>query len=278
MTKFLSVLFALAAITSSIFANATIVEFQTSQGNIQINLYDQTTPKTVENFLKYVEEGHYASVVIHRSVTDFIIQGGGYKVDSGWPLTSLTTNASVINEPIYSNVKGTIAMAKLSGKPNSATDQWFFNLVDNSNNSAKLDTQNGGFTVFGQVIGDGMAVLEKIAQLSQCDADGASSQVFDNLPVVNYSAENCANSDPLLVDNFVVINQIVIVDASNVTDSGLTKPKNTLINQSVEPITPSSSGGGSFAWLLLLLPLVWLRKKLTATVIACNLKTIGNKF
>jgi len=258
MTKFLSVLFALAAITSSIFANATIVEFQTSQGNVQVNLYDQTTPKTVENFLKYVEEGHYTSVVIHRSVTDFIIQGGGYKVDSGWPLTSLTTNASVINEPIYSNVKGTIAMAKLGGKPNSATDQWFFNMADNS---ANLDIQNAGFTVFGQVIGDGMTVLEQIAQLPQCDADGASSPVFDNLPVVNYSAENCANSDPLLLENFVVINQIVIVDAANVTDSGLTKPKNTLINQPVEPITPSSSGGGSFAWLLFLLPLVWLRKK-----------------
>jgi len=258
MTKFLSLSFALAAITSSMFADATIVEFQTTQGNVQVNLYDQTTPKTVANFLKYIEEGHYASVVIHRSVTDFIIQGGGYKVDSGWPLTRLATNASVVNEPIYSNVKGSIAMAKLGGQPNSATDQWFFNMKDNS---ANLDVQNAGFTVFGQVIGDGMAVLEQIAQLSQCDADGASSVVFDNLPVVNYSAQNCADSSPLLFDNFVVINQIVIVDASDATDSNLTKPKNTLINQQPEPTPNSGSGGGSFFWSLLFMPLVWLRKK-----------------
>ena len=258
MTKFSTALFALATMTTSIFANATIVEFQTSQGNVQVNLYDQTIPKTVANFLKYIDEGHYTSAVIHRSVSNFIIQGGGYKVDSGWPLTRLATNDSVINEPLYSNVTGTIAMAKSVGKPNSATDQWFFNLADNS---ANLDVQNAGFTVFGQVIGDGMAVLEQIEQLSQCDADGSSAAVFDNLPVVNYSAQNCADNDALLLDNFVVVNQIVIVDAAEVTDTNLTKPKNTLINQPVEPTQSSDSGGGSFGWSLLLLPLVWLRKK-----------------
>lgn len=256
MTKFLSTLLAVTTMSASMFANATIVEFQTSQGNVQVNLYDQTTPKTVENFLKYVESGHYTNAVIHRSVTNFIIQGGGYKVDSSWPLSRLSTNTAVVNEPIYSNVKGTIAMAKTSA-PDSATDQWFFNVTDNSTN---LDVQNAGFTVFGQVIGDGMTVLEQIAQLSQCDADGASSQVFDNLPVVNYSAQDCAGQKLLLLDNFVVINQVVIVDAADATDSGLTKPKNTLINQQVDP-TPASSSGGSMIWALLLLPLAWLRKK-----------------
>ena len=60
----------------------------------------------------------------------------------------ITTKPAVINEPVYSNVKGTIAMAKQGGNENSATSQWFFNMSDNSQN---LDLQNGGFTVFGQI-------------------------------------------------------------------------------------------------------------------------------
>jgi peptidyl-prolyl cis-trans isomerase A (cyclophilin A) len=109
-------------------AHATVVQFQTVLGNFSVNLYDKTTPKTVENFLAYVKSGAYNNSIIHRSVPGFIVQGGGYK----YPLADAPKNPSVINEPVYANKRGTIAMAKLGGQPNSATNQWFFNLADNS--------------------------------------------------------------------------------------------------------------------------------------------------
>ena len=161
-------------------ASATIVEFRISYGdiqkNIQVNLYDQTTPKTVANFLSYVNSQHYDNSVIHRVSPGFVVQGGGFEFSGVLPLSPLTANAPVVNEAIYSNVKGTIAMAKQGGNINSATNQWFFNLTDSSEN---LDRQNGGFTVFGQVIGDGMSVIEDISQLNLCN-----SVALSGLPMV----------------------------------------------------------------------------------------------
>lgn len=215
---------------------ATIVEFQTSQGNFQVNLFDQTTPKTVENFLQYIDEQHYTNSVVHRVSPDFVVQGGGFTFEGLWPLARIATNAAVINEPVYSNVKGTIAMAKVGGNPNSATDQWFFNLANNASN---LDVQNGGFTVFGQVMGDGMTVVETIAGLSLCQ----------EIPMIDYSSQNCSDQTTPGIENFVVINQIVIIDSSTVTDADLTPVKNTLITTPAVPTPDNSSGGGSFAWL-----------------------------
>ena len=224
--------------------NATIVEFQTSEGNIQVNLFDQTTPRTVENFLQYVDEQHYTTSMIHRVAPDFVVQGGGFTFAGDWPLTRLDVNAAVVNEPIYSNVKGTIAMAKVAGNPDSATDQWFFNLANNASN---LDLQNEGFTVFGQVIGDGMTVVEKIAGLTLCQ----------DIPMVDYSSQNCTEQSTPSIDNFVVINQIIIIDSSAVTDADLNPIKNTLLVTEEETETESSSSGGAFIWLtvLCLLPL-----------------------
>ena len=105
----------------SFASSATIVEVSTSQGVIKINLFDQKTPKTVENFMSYLDDAAYNQTVIHRSVKDFIIQGGGFTYSDDFD--RITTKPAVINEPIYSNVKGTIAMAKLGGNPNSATSQ-----------------------------------------------------------------------------------------------------------------------------------------------------------
>jgi peptidyl-prolyl cis-trans isomerase A (cyclophilin A) len=239
----------------SSLANATIVEFITSQGNIQVNLFDQTTPKTVDNFLQYIDENHYTNSVIHRVAPNFVVQGGGFKFSGNWPLTPLTPNASVINEPIYSNVKGTIAMAKRGGNINSATNQWFFNLQDNNDpkNSQNLDVQNGGFTAFGQIVGDeSLKTLEKIANLKLCDIPKLGNiQAFDGLPMVNYSAEECASQSLPGLENFVVIEQITIIDSSEVTDADLTPLKNTLINAKPAP-TPSESSGGSLGWLALI--------------------------
>ncbi|GAW95820.1 MULTISPECIES: peptidylprolyl isomerase [Colwellia] len=226
-------------------ANATIVEFQTSQGTFQVNLFDTTTPATVKNFLTYLNDGHYNNSVVHRVVTDFIVQGGGYQFTGTWPLTPLSSNVAVINEPVYSNVKGTIAMAKKGGNIHSATNQWFFNLADNSDN---LDRQNGGFTVFGQVIGDGMLVVAKIAQLKLCTYGD-----LEGIPMVMADEQKCTDMVAPGMENFVVIEHVTIIDNSEVTDSDLIPVKNTLIN---------ADSGGSITWLsLVMLALVSTKKR-----------------
>ena len=227
------------------YANATIVEFATSQGKVTVNLFDQTTPKTVDNFLQYVDENHYTNSVIHRVSPGFIVQGGGFEFAGELPLTALVPKASVINEPVYSNVKGTIAMAKRGNDQNSATNQWFFNLNDNS---ANLDLQNGGFTVFGQVI-EGMDVVEKIGELPLCfkGADGSG------VPVKIDASQTCESIASPGLENFILVEQITIIDSSEVTDADLSPKKNTLITAPpVTPEPPKSSDGGSLGWLALI--------------------------
>ncbi|MDO7086123.1 peptidylprolyl isomerase [Pseudocolwellia sp. AS88] len=246
-------IFTVATAISCLSANATTVEFQTSQGNIHVNLFDEDTPETVANFLSYIEDGAYTDSIFHRSVADFIIQSGGYTV-SGTEVSAITKNASVINEPVFSNVEGTIAMAKIAGDPDSATSEWFFNLADNS---ANLDLQNDGFTVFGQVITEGddgvetLATLDAIANVATCNAAG-----FSDLPLVDYS---CNSDSAPSQENFITINQVVIIDSSASTAQNLTPVRNTLREPDVEPEpevapeTPSNSSGGSVFWMLVVL-------------------------
>ena len=144
----------------------TLVDVSTTFGSFELELYDTQTPLTVANFLSYVTNDLYNNTIIHRSVPGFVIQGGGYEL-SGNFLNNVPTNAPVENEPGISNLRGTIAMAKLGGDPNSATSQWFINLGDNFSN---LDNQNGGFTVFGEVVGNGMNVVDAMAAVPVYDA------------------------------------------------------------------------------------------------------------
>ncbi len=139
-------------------------------------LYDTQTPLTVANFLSYVTSGAYDTTFIHRSIPGFVIQGGGYMWST---LAHIATDPPVTNEPGISNLRGTIAMAKSPGDPNSATSEWFINLA---NNAANLDNQNGGFTVFGYVIGSGMTVVDAIASLTIVDGSDYGG-AFTDLPV-----------------------------------------------------------------------------------------------
>jgi len=152
---------------------------------------------------------------------------------------------NVENEPVYSNVRGTIAMAKVAGNPNSATSQWFFNLKDNSQN---LDVQNGGFTVFGQVIGDGMDIVDNIAKLETCDS----------IPLVNFSQEKCSD-DQVNPDetHFIRIEAVTIVDDNENTADSLNPVKNTLLNTNKPDNggtnnNDGSSSGGLFGLLMLI--------------------------
>lgn len=141
------------------------VRIATSRGDIHLDLRPDQAPATVDNFLQYVTSGAYTDSIFHRSVPDFVIQTGGFRIlynDQGPYFDSVETLPPVQNEPNVSNTRGTIAMAKLGGDPDSATSQWFVNLGDNG---ANLDNQNGGFTVFGQVDEAGMEVVDAIAGL-----------------------------------------------------------------------------------------------------------------
>jgi len=158
------------------------VELDTTFGTIPIGLLPDVTPLTVENFLAYLESGHYDQTLFHRSIPGFVIQGGGIRYTDG-DFSAEPTECPVCNEPCRPNQTGTIAMAKFSGDPNSATAQWFINLADNEN----LDDQNGGFTVFGRVLDDGMDVVNAIAALPTVDGDFTLSTLLrsalTNLPV-----------------------------------------------------------------------------------------------
>ena len=160
-----------------------IVRFTISGQSFDVLLYEDTAPNTVANFLRYVDDGEYVGTVIHRSIPGFIWQGGGFAL-AGDPVQAvpITTFAPIANEFGASNVRGTIAMAKLSGDPDSATSQWFFNLADNS---ANLNNENGGFTVFGEVVGAGMDVVDLVASLPTGDFSaslGPDGGAFTNTP------------------------------------------------------------------------------------------------
>jgi peptidyl-prolyl cis-trans isomerase A (cyclophilin A) len=224
--------------------HATVVEVRTVLGNIQVNLFDEATPATVNNFLNYVIDDAYNNNVVHRVEPGFVVQAGGFQYNGQLPLDAVPARAPVTNEPVLSNLRGTIAMAKLGGEPDSATSQWFFNLSDNS---ANLDAQNGGFTVFGQVIGDGMQVVDAIAAIPRFSTDGA----FTSWPLRDYDG-----SSDIGEQNLVLITDIVIVpDDVTVTDPVVTPPPTNGGNS-------DSGGGGSVTWLLALIGFGLLRKRL----------------
>ena len=134
------------------------VRLKTSEGEIVIELNKEKAPVTVENFLSYVKKKHYDGTVFHRVIDGFMIQGGGFSLDGG-KLVEKPTGKGIKNEGQngLKNDRGTIAMARTSD-PDSATAQFFINVVDN----AMLNyPSNGGYAVFGKVV-EGMDVVDKI--------------------------------------------------------------------------------------------------------------------
>lgn len=108
----------------------TTVRVITSLGDFSIELFDDVAPITVTNFLNYVNSGRFNGTVIHRSVPSFIIQGGWLTFDqTNNSLNPITTDPTIQNEFNLSNTRGTIAMAKQEGNPDSASSQWFINLA-----------------------------------------------------------------------------------------------------------------------------------------------------
>jgi len=138
-----------------------VVLLGTSMGNIKIELFDKKAPKTVKNFLKYVNDGYFANTIFHRVMPGFVIQGGGFTAEmvektATYPAIPLESQAGL------ANARGTLAMARTS-QPNSATCQFFINLNDNNrlDYTPEVGSPNG-YAVFGRVI-EGMDVVDRIA-------------------------------------------------------------------------------------------------------------------
>ncbi|MCP5245376.1 MAG: peptidylprolyl isomerase [Burkholderiales bacterium] len=210
----LKTMLAASILLASTIAQANPVAcFNTNMGRFCMELLERQAPNTVANFINYIDSGEYAQSIFHRSVPGFVIQGGGFKassLDNDVLISAVTTFDPVVNEFGLSNTRGTVAMAKLGNDPDSATSQWFVNLNDNSGAPSFLDSQNGGFTVFAQIIFDGMTVFDTIAALQIVD----SGAPFDNLPAVNYET-----SQPFKIDNFVLVNAVELHDVTGIVSN-----------------------------------------------------------
>ena len=148
---------------------------KTTLGDFKIELYQDKAPTTVKNFLKYVEDGHYKNTIFHRVIESFMVQGGGLTKD----LKQKTNRPAIENEAHngLANKRGTLAMARTS-EINSATSQFFINVVDNSFLDFKAKTaQSYGYCVFGKVI-EGMDVVDKMKNV-----DTESRGHYQDVPV-----------------------------------------------------------------------------------------------
>ena len=160
---------------------------ETSMGTITLELDDAKAPETVANFVQYAKDGHYDGTIFHRVIDGFMIQGGGFTKD----MNQKTTREPIRNEAMngLKNLRGTIAMARTM-VVDSATSQFFINLVDN----AFLDFQNPtpqgfGYAVFGRVT-DGMDVVDQIARVKT-----GFSGPHQNVPEEAIVIKNVAVSD-----------------------------------------------------------------------------------
>jgi peptidyl-prolyl cis-trans isomerase B (cyclophilin B) len=141
--------------------NTLLILLVTTLGNITIELDQSKAPQSVDNFVQYVNEGHYNGTQFHRVIDGFMVQGGGFTAD----MKQKPTRAPVPNEADngLKNVRGTVAMAR-TGDPHSATAQFFINTVNNGFLDHKAKTQQGwGYTVIGRVT-EGMDVVDRISK------------------------------------------------------------------------------------------------------------------
>lgn len=185
--------------------SASTVRMETIFGNIDIQMHPEVAPITVQNFLNYVNDDDFDNSFFHRSIPNFIIQAGSFTIMND-QVFDVPVDDPIVNEFNLTNARGTIAMAKLSGDPDSATSGWFFNVVDNNTgeaNEGNLDLQNGGFTVFGTVIA-GMDVVDTIAALNTGEIPGFGS-TFANVPLANGGTIADESSDLVVITDMIVL-------------------------------------------------------------------------
>ena len=169
-TKLLVALVGLLLLGGAALAANPVVIIETSMGNIKVELDEGKAPITVKNYLKYVEDKHYDGTVFHRVIPTFMVQGGGFKqgVAQAQNTRDMQALEKKTGEPIkneagngLSNERGTLAMAR-TNNPDSATAQFFINVVDNSGKLDPNPRNPAGYCVFGKVV-EGLDVVDKIA-------------------------------------------------------------------------------------------------------------------
>ena len=176
--------------------NPTVL-IKTSMGDIKVELYSDKAPKTVENFLEYVRDGHYEDTIFHRIIDGFMIQGGGFTVDFKQKPTDPAVQIESDNG--LKNTRGTLAMARTSD-PNSATSQFFINLVNNSFLDFKSKTPTGyGYTVFGKVV-SGMDVVDKIAKVKTGSYQGHKDVPLEPVIILSVSEVTAENANQNATD------------------------------------------------------------------------------
>ena len=183
---------------------ATQVQISTPLGDIVVDLDPTAAPNTVNNFLNYINDGDYVDSFIHRTARDAdsgvnVIQGGGFTIDTGNNFNPVATDPSVANEFNQSNLRGTIAMARQGGLPDSATSQWFINVTDN----VVLDGIDGGFTVFGNVSA-GMDVVDAIFALTDVNISG-TPYPFSDVPLLATAAPPTVEQDEVVSTTLSII-------------------------------------------------------------------------
>lgn len=159
------------------------VLIRTSAGDIRVELFSKESPKTVANFLSYVDSGFYSGTIFHRVISNFMIQGGGFTSD----MQEKTVGAPVENESRnhLHNERGTLAMARTED-PDSATAQFFINVRANLRLDFDYVTRKPGYTVFGRVV-DGMDVVDGISLVLTQTTSGMDD--VPRTPVVIESVE-----------------------------------------------------------------------------------------
>lgn len=161
MRKHLIAFVALATTALSALAANPMVELKTNQGEIVVEVFADKAPKSAENFVQYVKDGHYNGTVFHRVIDGFMIQGGGFDAD----MKQKSTRSPIENEAKngLKNERGTLAMAR-TADPHSASSQFFINLVPNT--FLDYPSRDGwGYAVFGKVV-KGMDVVDKISKVA----------------------------------------------------------------------------------------------------------------
>ena len=226
------------------YAMGTVVRFDSSLGTWDVELFDADAPNTVGAFLNDLTR--YDSSIVHRNVSDFIIQGGGFDVNASGEVLNVEAFPIPPNEfnsvsPPNSNLAGTISTAQNSNI-NSFSGQWFFNAIDNDATSPINNLDSVPHTAFGRVIGTGMNIVNQINNTPDFDVSGlltgSGAFALTDVPLVNYTPGEVPTDD-----NFIAINSITTLLSPPGTDNTFSIFENSAVDTVVGTVTPVTATG-----------------------------------